>query len=111
MSSTTVASLRPDAKGVTLTVKVQLLLLNALPRLIGKYVSYASGVLLILWVAQVVDATTVMNREPRGGKGASVKVAECLVGDETGVIIFVARNEQGESAKDTLSVCFRSPQT
>lgn len=45
-----------------------------------------------------------MSREPRGGKGASVKVAECLVGDETGVILFVARNEQGESEEDTLSV-------
>lgn len=35
MSSTTVASLRPDSKGVTLTVKVQLLFLDALLRLIA----------------------------------------------------------------------------
>jgi len=37
----------------------------------------------------------VVNRSTgRAGSSAS-KVAECLVGDETGVIVFAARNEQG----------------
>lgn len=44
---------------------------------------------------QVVDAKVVLDRPPgKTGSAASV-VAECLVGDETGVIIFAARNEQG----------------
>ncbi len=31
----------------------------------------------------------------KGPKGTPLKVAECLVGDESGIIIFTARNEQG----------------
>ena len=46
---------------------------------------------------QVVDTKVVLNRQSgRAGSSAS-KVAECLVGDETGVIVFAARNEQGIS--------------
>ena len=44
---------------------------------------------------QVVDAKTVVDR-PGGRSGSSPsRVAECLVGDETGVIVFSAKNEQG----------------
>lgn len=46
--------------------------------------------------AQVLEATTVMTRA-RGPKAPSIKVAECLVADSTGVVVFVARNEQGKS--------------
>jgi hypothetical protein len=45
--------------------------------------------------AQVVKAQVVVDR-PRGPKGQPLKVAECIVGDETAVIVFTARNEQGE---------------
>ena len=46
-------------------------------------------------LAQVLDAKVVLTR-PKGPKGNSLKVAECLVGDESGIIVFTARNEQGE---------------
>ena len=42
---------------------------------------------------QVLETKLVLNR-PRGPKGP-LRVAECLVGDESGVIIFTAKNEQG----------------
>jgi len=49
-------------------------------------------------VLKVVDAKVVVNRSTgRAGSSAS-KVAECLVGDETGVIVFAARNEQVDTS-------------
>lgn len=49
-------------------------------------------------VVKVVDAKLVVSR-PAGRAGSSApKVAECLVGDETGVIVFAARNEQVDLA-------------
>lgn len=39
---------------------------------------------------KVVDAKTVLQRGRAQGR-----FAECLVGDETGMIIFTARNDQG----------------
>jgi hypothetical protein len=42
-----------------------------------------------------VEAKLVIDRQ-RGPKGQPLKVAECIVGDPTGVIVFTARNEQGE---------------
>lgn len=47
--------------------------------------------------AQVVKAQIVVDR-PRGPKGQPIKVAECIVGDETATIVFTARNEQGACA-------------
>ena len=41
---------------------------------------------------QVVRAKVVVNR-PKGD-GTMVRVNECLVGDDTGVIVFTAKNEQ-----------------
>lgn len=32
---------------------------------------------------------------PRGNQSRQMRLAECLVGDETGMIIFTARNDQG----------------
>jgi hypothetical protein len=45
---------------------------------------------------QVVDANLVVNR-PAGKTGGAVasRVAECTVGDDTGVIVLIAKNEQG----------------
>ncbi len=47
---------------------------------------------------QVVDANLVVNR-PAGKAGGAVasRVAECTVGDETGVIVLIAKNEQGDN--------------
>ncbi|KAL6784713.1 hypothetical protein ACKKBF_B02915 [Auxenochlorella protothecoides x Auxenochlorella symbiontica] len=64
---TSVESLRPDAQGLRLLVKV-------------------------------VDVKTVLDKAPRPN-GRTQKVAECLIGDETGTILFTARNEQVEIAK------------
>ncbi|GIL51752.1 hypothetical protein Vafri_7674 [Volvox africanus] len=47
---------------------------------------------------KVISATTVMTRQ-RGPRASAVKVAECLVADSTGVIVFVARNEQVDVAQ------------
>ena len=43
---------------------------------------------------QVVDAKVVVDKPARGPLKPQ-KVAECTVGDETGVILLTARNEQG----------------
>ena len=45
---------------------------------------------------QVVDANLLVNR-PAGKSGGAVgnRVAECTVGDETGVIVLIVKNEQG----------------
>lgn len=40
---------------------------------------------------------------PRGPKGQPLKVAECIVGDETGTIVFTARNEQGAACAMPIS--------
>lgn len=43
---------------------------------------------------QVVDVKVVLTRQ--GGRPQQQsRIAECLIGDQTGVIIFTARNEQG----------------
>lgn len=42
---------------------------------------------------QVVESKVVLDRA-KGPRSAPLKVAECLVGDASGVIVFTARNEQ-----------------
>lgn len=48
-------------------------------------------------VVQVVDAKTVIERS-KGPKGTPLRVAECIVGDSTGVIVLIARNAQVDVA-------------
>ncbi len=63
---TKVDQLRPGTSGHTLTVKV-------------------------------VSAKLVLQKaRPDGNQVRHVRIAECMVGDDTGVIVFTARNEQGE---------------
>ncbi|KAL2505166.1 Nucleic acid-binding [Abeliophyllum distichum] len=46
-------------------------------------------------VVKVVSANVVMQKgRPDGPQSRQVLIAECLVGDETGTIVFTARNEQ-----------------
>ena len=40
---------------------------------------------------KVVSSKIIMQR----GQGRQMRLAECLVGDETGMVIFTARNDQG----------------
>lgn len=62
---TKVDQLRPGTSGHTLTVKV-------------------------------VDSKMVLQKgRPDGPQMRQMRIAECLVGDETGVIVFTARNDQG----------------
>lgn len=45
---------------------------------------------------KVVSSKTVLQKgRPDSGHLRQTKIAECLVGDETGTIVFTARNEQG----------------
>lgn len=53
-------------------------------------------------IVKVVNANTVINKKPRnptfrGPQNQNARIAECLVGDETGTILFTARNDQGST--------------
>lgn len=56
---------------------------------------------------KVVKAQVVVDR-PRGPKGQPLKVAECIVGDETAVIVFTARNEQVDLAQEGAYLTLRN---
>ena len=44
--------------------------------------------------AQVLDTKLVVDRRPGKNTLAPVRIAEALVGDETGVVVMTAKNEQ-----------------
>lgn len=47
-------------------------------------------------VAKVVSSKMVLQKgRPDGPQVRQMRIAECLIGDETGTIVFTARNEQG----------------
>lgn len=54
-------------------------------------------------IVKIVNANTVLSKKPRNPSSLRVpsrpqqntRIAECLVGDETGSILLTARNEQG----------------
>lgn len=53
-------------------------------------------------IAKVLSSETVLQKGPRPSSSSSSRgiirptlISECLIGDETGSIIFTARNEQG----------------
>ncbi|KAI3976279.1 hypothetical protein MKX01_021821 [Papaver californicum] len=75
---TRVDQLRPGTSGHTLTVKV-------------------------------VDAKMVLQKgRPDGPQMRQMRIAECLVGDETGLIIFTARNDQVNLMKEGSTVILRN---
>lgn len=60
-------------------------------------------------IVKVVSSTTVLQK----GRSASLnprptRIAECLVGDETGAIVFTARNEQIDLMKPGATVILRN---
>ncbi|XP_057764450.1 uncharacterized protein At4g28440-like [Salvia miltiorrhiza] len=62
---------------------------------------------------KVVTANTVLNKKPRnptfrGPQNQNTKIAECLVGDDTGTILFTARNDQVEMMKPGNTVVLRN---
>ncbi|XP_051133550.1 uncharacterized protein At4g28440-like [Andrographis paniculata] len=62
---------------------------------------------------KVVSANTVVSKKPRnpvlrGAQNQSTRIAECLVGDETGTILFTARNDQVDLMKAGNTVILRN---
>lgn len=48
-------------------------------------------------IVKVVSSKLIMQKgRPDGPQIRQMRIAECLVGDETGIIIFTARNQQGK---------------
>ncbi|KAF8010984.1 hypothetical protein BT93_J1578 [Corymbia citriodora subsp. variegata] len=75
---TKVDQLRPGTSGHTLTVKV-------------------------------VSSKMVMQKgRPDGLQARQTRIAECLIGDETGIIVFTARNEQVDLLKPNTIVILRN---
>lgn len=56
---------------------------------------------------KVEKATIVVDRQ-RGPKGQPLRVAECIVGDESGTIVFTARNEQVDLANPGKYITLRN---
>uniref|UniRef100_A0A452XHK7 Single-stranded DNA binding protein Ssb-like OB fold domain-containing protein n=5 Tax=Triticinae TaxID=1648030 RepID=A0A452XHK7_AEGTS len=49
---------------------------------------------------RVLSAKPVVLHRPQGGRaGGNMRIAECIVGDDTGVVVFTARNEQVDIMK------------
>lgn len=73
---------------------------------IGHLLPGTSGHTLVVKVAScnlvVQKAWSSLNNVRR------VRIAECIVGDETGVIVFTARNEQVDSMKEGATVILRN---
>ncbi|XP_077220562.1 uncharacterized protein At4g28440-like [Tasmannia lanceolata] len=75
---TKVEQLRPGTSGHTLTVKV------------------------------VSSKMVLQKGRPDGPQVRQMRIAECLVGDETGMIVFTARNEQVDLMKPDTTVILRN---
>ncbi|XP_042033466.1 uncharacterized protein At4g28440-like isoform X2 [Salvia splendens] len=60
-------------------------------------------------VVKVLSSKMVLQKgRPDGPQVHQMRIAECLVGDETGVILFTARNEQVETMKPETTVILRN---
>jgi len=58
---------------------------------------------------KVVSTKMIMQRgRADGTQGRQMRLAECLVGDETGMIIFTARNDQVDLMKEGATVILRN---
>jgi len=58
---------------------------------------------------KVVNAKLVLQKARADGTQVrQVRIAECLVGDETGIIVFTARNDQVDLMKDGVTVILRN---
>ncbi|RWR82004.1 Nucleic acid-binding, OB-fold-like protein [Cinnamomum micranthum f. kanehirae] len=58
---------------------------------------------------KVVSSKMVLQKgRPDGPQVRQMRIAECLVGDETGMIIFTARNEQVDLMKPETTVILRN---
>lgn len=57
---------------------------------------------------KVVSSKMVMQKGRPDGPQRQMRIAECLVGDETGIIVFTARNEQVDLMKPNTTVILRN---
>ncbi|XP_078151263.1 uncharacterized protein At4g28440-like [Carex rostrata] len=57
--------------------------------------------------AKVISAKSVLHKGSGAGPRAT-KISECLIGDETGVILFTARNEQVDLMQADTTVIIRN---
>ncbi|GMI83496.1 hypothetical protein like AT1G23750 [Hibiscus trionum] len=58
---------------------------------------------------KVVNTKMVVQKgRPDGPRVRQMRIAECLVGDETGMIIFTARNEQVDLVKEGATLTLRN---
>ncbi|KAJ9563769.1 hypothetical protein OSB04_008929 [Centaurea solstitialis] len=57
---------------------------------------------------KVVSSKMIMTRGRNGTQGRNMRLAECLVGDETGIIVFTARNDQVDAMKEGSTVILRN---
>ncbi|XXG74297.1 hypothetical protein AAC387_Pa07g3057 [Persea americana] len=58
---------------------------------------------------KVVSSKMVLQKgRPDGSQARQMRIAECLVGDETGVVIFTARNEQVDLMKPDTTIILRN---
>ncbi|XP_057816677.1 uncharacterized protein At4g28440 [Cryptomeria japonica] len=58
---------------------------------------------------KVVSSNTVLQKgRPDGPQVRQMRIAECVVGDETGVVVFTARNEQVDMMKPGTTVILRN---
>jgi replication factor A1 len=66
----------------------------------GKVDQLSPGTVGHTLTVKVVSAKPIASRVRAAGGGPAgsrpPRIAECIVGDETGVIVFTARNEQGD---------------
>ncbi|CAL5370062.1 unnamed protein product [Camellia sinensis] len=54
-------------------------------------------------IVKVVSSNMVLQKgRPDGPQVRQMRIAECLVGDETGTIVFTARNDQGTMSVDMM---------
>nr|AFR36911.1 hypothetical protein [Camellia sinensis] len=60
-------------------------------------------------ILKVVSSKTVLQKgRPDGPQVRQMRIAECLVGDETGTIVFTARNDQVDLMKPDGTVILRN---
>ncbi|KAJ7296996.1 hypothetical protein O6H91_16G092100 [Diphasiastrum complanatum] len=60
-------------------------------------------------IVKVVSTKLVLQKtRPDGAQVRSVRIAECVVGDDTGVIVFTARNDQVDLMKEGSTIILRN---
>ncbi|GLJ45639.1 hypothetical protein SUGI_0960620 [Cryptomeria japonica] len=60
-------------------------------------------------LVKVVDAKTVLQKgRSEGPQGRQMRLSECLVGDDTAIIVFIARGDQVELMKPGATVILRN---